>query len=366
MRSFMQHRKLHARHYNQPHTGIMSADKLATVVLCCVLLGVVLFLTVWTTVRTAKGLHVTPHLPNFPIDVVCTWVDGNDKSWRSHARFQYHLERTRNPNSGQVHDRFREPTPLPPSGRDELFYNVVGVLRFMPWIRKYFLVTQRPHRPVWWPASGRMAGIQFVLVHHDDIFEDQDLLPNFSTNTIHRYIGNIKGLAERFVLFDDDVFVARPMQPCHFFTPSGRPVVNVKPAVLRMYPAGNWKQQLLNLQDRLRVDLQDDSFMVHVTEHVCIPLLKSVYQYAALGRFSSQSRGFKRFRCVFDYPVPYAAVNLQLARKLSVPQKPDVKTGFSFGGDLKLVNGMLPHMFCVNDFLAPSDRKILDDWYTVR
>ena len=344
---------------------MLHANNLATAILFCVLLAAVLFCAIWSGTRQAKGLHVLPHLPNFPIDAVCLWVDGNDTSWRKSAREYFHYERTHNPSFTQVHDAAREPTRVPSTGRDELFYNVVGIIKYMPWVRRYFLVTQRPHKPAWWPASGRMAGIQFVLVHHDEIFEDTTLLPNFSGLTIQKYLGNIRGLAEHFILFDDDMFVARPLLPHHFFAPNGTPVLNAKPAIVDRYPNGNWKFQMMNLQERMRDELNDPNFRVHVTEHVCVPLLKTMFKYAA-GPFTQTCQGFKRFRTFKEFPVHYAAVNLHVARKQILPQRPEVETSFSFGGGLKLHNGLLPHMFCINDFLTAADRKIMDDWYLVR
>ena len=93
----------------------------------------------------------------FPVDVVCTWVDGN-----------------------------------------QLRYSLRSVHLFAPWVRRIHLVSA-DQVPEWLDADHPM------LTSHP------------SETSLHRS----EELAEHFVHFDDGVFLGRPVRPERFFSPSG-------------------------------------------------------------------------------------------------------------------------------------------------
>ena len=130
--------------------------------------------------RPHRGLPQTPKNAPFPIDVVCTWVDGQDPAWRSAVELLYVQELALHPGAHLYHSPMREPGGE--HALDELYYSAHLVAKFMPWVRTFYLVTQRPQRPIWWQAS--LGSMALVLVHHDEIWQDPSELPVFNSNAI--------------------------------------------------------------------------------------------------------------------------------------------------------------------------------------
>jgi hypothetical protein len=75
---------------------------------------------------------------NSTIDIVITWVDGNDPLHQQ--KMQNYLS-----SSQQISDDINGPTRFRCEG--EIMYCVASILRFAPFVRKVFIVTdnQDPH-----------------------------------------------------------------------------------------------------------------------------------------------------------------------------------------------------------------------------
>jgi hypothetical protein len=145
----------------------------------------------------------TPFDVSFPIDVVYTWVDGDDPDWDA-ARAAREGPDVRREVAGRA--RFRS--------RDELRYSLRGVHLFAPWVRHIHLVTAG-QRPSWLADHPSVT-----VVDHRDILP-ADALPTFNSQAIETSLHKIPGLAEHFVYVNDDVFLARPARPERFFSPGG-------------------------------------------------------------------------------------------------------------------------------------------------
>ena len=138
------------------------------------------------------------------IDIVLTWVDQNDPEWQAEKN-KYDPDGT-NPEGGDV--RYRD--------WDNLQYVFRGIERFMPWVHRVFFVTMG-HLPVWLNT----AYPRLRIVKHSD-FIPRKYLPTFNSNTIDLNIFRIQDLSERFIFFNDDTFVIKPVKEADFFT-KGRP-----------------------------------------------------------------------------------------------------------------------------------------------
>jgi glycosyltransferase involved in cell wall biosynthesis len=145
----------------------------------------------------------TPYEVSFPIDVVYTWVDGDDPGWNA-ARRERKGADARREAAGEA--RFRS--------RDELRYSMRSIAMFAPWVRTIHLVTAG-QRPDWLADDPRVR-----LVDHREILP-ADALPTFNSQAIETGLHRVPDLAEHFVYVNDDVFLARPTQPERFFTPGG-------------------------------------------------------------------------------------------------------------------------------------------------
>ena len=64
----------------------------------------------------------------------------------------------------------------------------------------------------------------FCLCRHEMIFANKSHLPTFSSPAIEANIHRIPGLSNRFVYFNDDVFLGAPTMPDDFFTSIGQKV----------------------------------------------------------------------------------------------------------------------------------------------
>ncbi|MFF7359407.1 stealth conserved region 3 domain-containing protein [Streptomyces sp. NPDC008125] len=156
--------------------------------------------------RTRPELDIAfPDEHPFPIDVVYTWVDGDDPAW----------QRRRAESRGEVFHAEAASLARYVS-RDELKYSLRSVRMFMPWVRNIYVVTdqQVPH---WWTDGDGRARV----VDHREIFDDPSHLPTFNSHAIESRLHHIPGLSRHFVYFNDDMFIGRTLTPSAFFHPNG-------------------------------------------------------------------------------------------------------------------------------------------------
>lgn len=135
---------------------------------------------------------------NQPIDFTICWVDSNDPAWQE-QKSQY------DPNiSGDKRiSRYRD--------WDNLQYWFRGVEKFAPWVNKIHFITWG-HIPPWLNTNHPKLNI----VRHEDYLLPQ-YMPTFSSSPLELNLHRIKGLAERFVSFNDDMFIIRPVDRELFF-----------------------------------------------------------------------------------------------------------------------------------------------------
>jgi len=139
------------------------------------------------------------------IDVVLMWVDGSDPAWLQ-EKAEYFEEKFSVDDSIQ---RYRD--------WDNLQYVFRGLEQYMPWVRKIHFVTWG-HVPEWLNTDSEKLNI----VKHED-FIPAEYLPTFNANPIETNLHRIEGLAEKFILFNDDIFIVREVQQNFFFSRNGYP-----------------------------------------------------------------------------------------------------------------------------------------------
>lgn len=132
------------------------------------------------------------------IDFVITWVDGNDTEWqREKAAYKGEEEFNRN------NVRYRD--------WDILRYWFRAVEQYAPWVRRIYFVTCG-QKPEWLNTSHP----KLHMVKHSDYMK-QEYLPTFSSHPIELNLHRIKGLSEKFVYFNDDMFLNDSVLPEDFF-----------------------------------------------------------------------------------------------------------------------------------------------------
>ncbi|MEG0789254.1 MAG: Stealth CR1 domain-containing protein [Alistipes sp.] len=132
------------------------------------------------------------------IDFVILWVDGNDPDWR---REFIEAKRAENEDSSEI--RYRD--------WKNLQYWFRSVEQFAPWVRKIHFITWG-HLPEWLNVTNP----KLHIVNHADYIPSA-YLPTYNSNVIELNINRIEGLADQFVLFNDDTFLCRRCTPEDFF-----------------------------------------------------------------------------------------------------------------------------------------------------
>ena len=259
------------------------------------LIGYVLIVQFWAEFSRKRNLSmmmkevVTPK-SDFDVDLVYTWVDGNDPLWKAkmlrdsqqnNVRFLGNIFQTRFINY------------------DELKYSIRSVEKHMPWINRIFIVTAG-QIPSWLNKSliinsdnvekkaeklyGKYAKkdvssykdekqqktvqklpispektiskdrnnesgdinrtilvskslshkIEIEIVDHTDIFPNDAQLPSYNSYAIEFSIVNIKNLSEHFIYMNDDMFIGQDLKKSDFFNEDGIPLI---PAFAKVWHA---------------------------------------------------------------------------------------------------------------------------------
>lgn len=136
------------------------------------------------------------------IDFVITWVNGADPKWKQEKDNCMNKFGLRT-QADDRKERYRD--------WDILRYWFRGIENFAPWVRKIHFVTWG-HLPEWLNTNHPKLNI----VNHFD-YIPQKYLPTFNSHTIEWNFHRIKNLSDKFVYFNDDVFLLNTVKPTDFF-----------------------------------------------------------------------------------------------------------------------------------------------------
>lgn len=163
-----------------------------------------------------------------PIDVVISWVDGNDPVHQQ--KIKPYLE-----PKLRKSDDIAGPTRYNSVG--EVFYCVSSVLRFAPFVRKIFIVTdnQNPHLEKFVQNNFSESNIPIEIIDHTIIFKGYEkYLPVFNSRAVETCIYRIPDLSENYVYFNDDFFLIRPIQETDWFIED------------KIVAYGNWRNLIID------------------------------------------------------------------------------------------------------------------------
>jgi hypothetical protein len=229
------------------------------------------------------------------IDAVITWVDGDDPRHMA-KRLRYQPLSARNANAINPH-RW--------ACNDELGYCLRSIANHAPWIGRIWIITdaQKPD------LSQLPAALidRIAIVDHLTLFAGfESALPTFNSLAIETLLWRIPGLAERFVYFNDDVFLTGPLSPGDVFCDDA-PVLRgswVDQRAIAADPASSSDPVLLNALTQINAAGlagfgPDRMFRA---AHVVHPLRRSI-----LAQLFDRHRGAfvanlgHRFRCVSQF-----------------------------------------------------------------
>lgn len=166
------------------------------------------------------------------IDFVIPWVDGSDPQWiKEKSKFDQERHKAKIEDSSNAACRYR-------GDSDMLRYWFRGVEKCAPWVNTIHFVTCG-QKPEWLNENHP----RLHLVNHSDYIPAK-YLPTFNSNTIELNYHRIEDLAEKFVLFNDDCYLLKPVNPEFFFNTD--PVLSTNLNYNRNIEYSNWCRVMFN------------------------------------------------------------------------------------------------------------------------
>jgi hypothetical protein len=292
---------------------------------------------------------------DFEVDAVYMWVDGNDPKIRAKRLKHLKLENKELNIEGTTVGRFYD--------NDELKYSLRSLEKYAPWVRKIFLITD-DQIPKWFKDNPKIE-----IVDHKDIIDDK-YLPTFNSEVIDFNIHKIKGLADRFILINDDMFFGRKVYKSFFFTKKGVPIkylrrINHK----RIYKPSSgmffdiYKKCQRMIEAKLK-EIPATRFAHCITPYrkdsfqKTINLFPKAVERTLSSRFRKEhdvSRFLVDFYeiAVLGAPI-FNVLKYRNVYNVVVDMRPDTRYKFS------IIEKRRPYMFCLNDNQETTneDRKI--------
>lgn len=132
------------------------------------------------------------------IDIVVPWVDGSDAEWK-----KVHNQFNSDNNSDDDISRYRS--------WDIFKFWFRAIEKNAPWVNKIHFLTWG-HLPKWLDISNPKLNV----VNHRD-FIPEKYLPTFSSHVIELNLHRIPKLSDKFIYFNDDVYLINKSKPTDFF-----------------------------------------------------------------------------------------------------------------------------------------------------
>lgn len=162
------------------------------------------------------------------IDIVLPWVDPTDKKWQADKAMYSNM-----PTKSESHDEkyYRD--------WNTLVYLFRSIEKNMPWVNTVHFITYG-HIPQWL----NLENPKLKVHKHNEFFKKTNAFPVFSSDAIEMNISAIPGLSEKFIYFNDDELVLKPVSQDRFFK-GDKPV----DTLVQDIPRGGWLYRLLRTKD---------------------------------------------------------------------------------------------------------------------
>lgn len=139
---------------------------------------------------------------NQNIDIIVTWVDGNDPIWLE--------EKKRCLQKQNMYEK-KSDSNIRFESWDNLQYWFRAIEKFLPWFHNIIFVTYGHV-----PSFLKTEHPRLKIVKHED-YIPAEYLPTFNSNTIEMNFHRISQLSENFILFNDDFFPLQPIEETYYF-----------------------------------------------------------------------------------------------------------------------------------------------------
>ena len=148
---------------------------------------------------------------DYPIDAVVTWVDGDDPIHKAKRLKYATAEQIMNDEVGG---------DIRYKSIGEIQYCIASLLRFAPFLRKIFIVTdgQNPGLDSFIDKYFPERKTELEIVDHSVIYRGyEELLPVFDARSIETVLWRIPGLSEHYIYLNDDFLLVAPTTPDDYF-----------------------------------------------------------------------------------------------------------------------------------------------------
>lgn len=282
------------------------------------------------------------------VDIVYTWVDGQDPEWIK-VRNEWASKEGKAQIGSDAHSdaRFRD--------NQELRYSLRSLNQFVPFVRHIYIVTCG-QRPKWLKDHPKIS-----FVTHEEFFKNKSHLPTFNSHAIESNLHRIKNLSEHYIYMNDDFFFGREVSFEDFYSPNGDKVkiyLSKKQKMVSEKPSS--KDSGYRAANKNTSCLLDSVFgkkKRYTHTHTPYPQIKSlVNTIEAMFPQIFELDSSHRFRSLHDYTltnglIPYTAYYLKRA-EIGGASFMTINYGKDFKQDKERLRTILEKrvtFFCLND-----------------
>ncbi len=166
------------------------------------------------------------------IDAVITWVDGSEPNYQKKLK-EYLAD------DNQLKRRYIQ--------ANEINLCVASIVKYAPFIRKIFIVTDK--------QSPNLDNIKHIvskekveIVDHEEIFRHNiEFLPTFNIRSIDALLFKIKDLSEKFIYFNDDMFLIKETNPEDWFLDKKAVLTGIWAKTYNRQPVKTMLEKIKNL-----------------------------------------------------------------------------------------------------------------------
>lgn len=286
---------------------------------------------------------------NDPVDVVYTWVNSYDPTWLSLKNKHLGLLTSETDNSPNRWINTKQPW-------DEISISIESVRTYLPWIRNVYVVTQRPQKL----PKDITDTLKITHIHHDQIFPDTNILPVFSSHSIESCLHRIPGLAEKFIYFNDDMYITNYLDKADLFF-NNMPIGRVFTGVTYKSPlgvGGNIHNSSLLETSKYSGD------PMYIPIHEALPVTKEIIKDAEEEFMIPWNNTRKnKFRVKTNIIPLYIAISLGIKKeKVKTIKKDKLRYIFTNGPNNVNIKGI--HMACFNNLKENEVEKLREVVFT--
>ncbi|MCE0723342.1 Stealth CR1 domain-containing protein [Legionella resiliens] len=300
-----------------------------------------------------------------PIDAVYTWVNCNDPQWLD--EFNQYKNISSNLSSSIHKARFRD--------YGELFYSLLSLEKFAPWIEKIFIIKKRYQFP---KIDGLSQIIKKKIIWIDEIdicppeIHIDQFSPTFNSLAIEANLHRIPALNEQFIYFNNDMFLGRLVPEQYFFDNNqARFAVSTKiiPNILPKRIISGHDRHYFNAYQIFKKKYMPPKNLgyafFHFPIHQCTPLFKSSYQQMWANNTIKEkllATSQSRFRTDDNIHAVFLScfINLYFKKAYLIQEK-----DYFFRLDCRNLENSLnaikkdkPTRFCINDGLVVNKENL--------